>query len=92
MSSFLFVHKECIFSFHCSVEEVTIPEFLSSVQDLVSSNLTLLSEEDEKKGKQGKFIARKPSPLPSIMFNFNHPDNPSVTIYFAVRKMSDLLN
>ena len=82
----------CIFSFHCSVEEVTIPEFLSSVQDLVSSNLTLLSEEDEKKGKQGKFIGRKPSPLPTTMFNFNHPDNPSVTIYFAVRKMSDFPN
>ena len=55
MSLSLFVHKLCILLFHCSVEEVTIPEFLSSIQDLVSSNLSLLSEEDEKKGKKGKF-------------------------------------
>ena len=45
----------CIFLFGRSVEEVTIPEFLSSLQDLVSSNLSVLSEEDEKKGKKGKF-------------------------------------
>lgn len=34
------------------VEEVTIPEFLSGMQDLVSSNLNLLSEEDDKKKKE----------------------------------------
>ncbi|XP_078350500.1 E3 ubiquitin-protein ligase UBR2-like [Oculina patagonica] len=34
------------------IEEVTIPEFLSSMQDLVSSNLSLFSVEDEKKGKK----------------------------------------
>lgn len=34
------------------VDEVTIPEFLSGMQDLVSSNLNLLSEEDDKKKKE----------------------------------------
>lgn len=34
------------------VEEVTIAEFLSSMQDVVSSNLSLFSEEDKKKGKK----------------------------------------
>lgn len=41
------------FLFH-RVDEVTIPEFLSGMQDLVSSNLNLLSEEDDKKKKEGK--------------------------------------
>ena len=42
----------------CScVEEVTIAEFLSSMQDVVSSNLSLFSEEDKKKGKKGEFTA-----------------------------------
>ena len=85
----------CIFLFHCSVEEVTIPEFLSSIQDLVSSNLSLLSEEDKKKGKKGKFIVGKPSPLPTKIFDFNHPDSSSVKMFlslFAVHKMSDLPN
>lgn len=40
------------------VEEVTIPEFLSGMQDLVSSNLNLLSEEDDKKKKEGKHSRR----------------------------------
>ena len=40
------------------VEEVTIPEFLSGMQDLVSSNLNLLSEEDDKKKKEGKHTRR----------------------------------
>lgn len=34
------------------VEEVTVAEFLSSMQDVVSSNFSLFSEEDEKKGKK----------------------------------------
>ena len=56
---------------HCSLEEVTIPEFLSSMQDLVSSNLNLFSEEDEKKGKKGKVIASIPSPFPRRVFNIH---------------------
>lgn len=35
-----------------SAVEVTIAEFLSSMQDVVSANLSLISEEDEKKAKK----------------------------------------
>ena len=40
------------YNFSC-VEEVTVAEFLSSMQDVVSSNFSLFSEEDETKGKKG---------------------------------------
>ena len=48
----------CHFFLFRRVEEVTIPEFLSGMQDLVSSNLNLLSEEDDKKKKEGKYTRR----------------------------------
>ena len=43
--------------FYSAAEETTVQEFLSSMQDVVSSKLNLFSEEDEKKDKKGKLFS-----------------------------------